>query len=277
LDTGPPIVAGSTTDVTIGVYQNTLRGEARQSNYYFGEINEATIWKYSMVDSEIEEEFESILNRFTNSSTGITKFTLKDGVNSVDRLSIYGNTTGKPSVPYEEPETLTFNDSLLLKLNGTSLVDASESIKFTEDLTVFLNNVTVYNTSSTNHTLSFIENFTIQDTLNVQQKTSEITFSEGLQFTDDVLLKINGTFLLDLQEYLFLTEQDTIFLNNETITFDIQNKSSHLSHSAIEIGKPVFWTQTIMVNDTDELQNILIELPADAKNITVAKISDNST
>jgi len=231
-----------------------------------------------MVHREIEEEFESILNRYTNSSTGITTFTLKDGVKSVDGLSIYGNTTGKPEVPYEEnTETLTIKDNLTLKLNGTSLVDVSESIKLSEDLTVLLNNITVYRTGITNHTLSFIENFTIQETLIVQQKVNSTTFSEGIQFNDDVLLKINGTFLLYLPENLLLTEQDTIFLNNETVEFNIQNKSSNLVHSEIEIGKPVTWTQTVMVNDTDDLQNILIELPLDAQNITVTKIDDNST
>jgi len=228
-----------------------------------------------MVDSEIQEEFESILNRFTNSSTGITTFTLKDGVELVDHLGIYGNTTGKPSVPYEEiPVTLTFNDNLLLKLNGTSLVDASESIKLSEDLTVLLNNITVYSTGITNHTLSFIENFTIQDTIRTYLPINSTTFSEGIQFNDDILLKINGTFLLNLPEYLLLSEQDTIFLNNETVLFDIQNTSSNLIHSEIEIGKPVFWTQTVMVNDTKDLQNILVELPADAQNITVAKIEN---
>src|SRR3989304_5528958 len=40
LETGPPAIAGSTANVIIGAYENTLRGETKQSNYYFGEIDE---------------------------------------------------------------------------------------------------------------------------------------------------------------------------------------------------------------------------------------------
>ncbi|MGI0064133.1 MAG: LamG-like jellyroll fold domain-containing protein, partial [Nitrosopumilaceae archaeon] len=34
LETGPPWIAGSTSDITIGAYENTLRGNAEWSNYY---------------------------------------------------------------------------------------------------------------------------------------------------------------------------------------------------------------------------------------------------
>src|SRR3970040_2667746 len=69
LETGPPGIAGSSANVMIGAYENTLRGETKKSNYYSGILQEATIWEYSMVDREIEEEFLRYLNQYTNSPT----------------------------------------------------------------------------------------------------------------------------------------------------------------------------------------------------------------
>jgi len=127
------VVPGSTTNVTIGAYENTLRGEQKQSNYYSGVIDEVTVWKYSMVDREIQEEFS--------------------------------------------------NNAML-----------------------------------NNHT-----NYTLSSFLNVV------------------------------------------------------NSSSYLVHSQIEIGKPVNWIQTVVLNDTDNVQNVLVELPADAQNIQIDKIHENGT
>ncbi|KKK86466.1 hypothetical protein LCGC14_2762960, partial [marine sediment metagenome] len=169
LDTGPPIVAGSTTDVTIGVYQNTLRGEARQSNYYFGEIDEVVIWKYDMLNSEIQEEFERVLEVYLNQTN-----------------SIVGNTI----------------------------------------------------TISLHETLSLLETEGIPG---IHQEK----LSTSLQFRDDILVKLNETWISNSFENLGFTDQISLFLNNETVEFDIQNKSSNLVHSEIEIGKPVFWTQTV--------------------------------
>jgi hypothetical protein len=240
---------------------------------------EITIWKYSMVDREIQEEFESILDQYTNSTTSITTFTLRDGVNSVDSLTSAGNTTGKPEVPYEEnEETLTFKDNVTLKINGTSLEYPSDSLKISEDITLLLNNQTVYYSGITNHTVSLFENFTLSDTLIQQLPINSTVLSEGLRLQEDILLKLNDTFFLHLPENLYLTEEDTLFLNNETAPeFDTTNNTSSLIHSEIEIGKPVTWTQTVVLNETDDIQNILLELPSDAQNITVAKIDSNST
>src|SRR3990172_9605986 len=75
LETGPP-VAGSTSNVTIGAYENNLRKEAKLSNYYSGIIQEATIWKYAMVDRQVVEEWEYYLEVYqqpTGISNGNTK------------------------------------------------------------------------------------------------------------------------------------------------------------------------------------------------------------
>jgi len=48
--------------------------------------------------------------------------------------------------------------------------------------------------------------------------------------------------------------------------------SSDLAHSEIEIGKIVNWTQTVVLNGTDDIQGILVELPADAQNLQVEQM-----
>ncbi|MGH9909109.1 MAG: hypothetical protein ACRD32_00545, partial [Nitrososphaerales archaeon] len=45
----------------------------------------------------------------------------------------------------------------------------------------------------------------------------------------------------------------------------------------IEIGKPVDWTQTVLLNNTEDLSNVLVELPADAQNIQIQKTDKNGT
>jgi len=242
LDTGPPIVAGSTTDVTIGVYENTLRGEARQSNYYFGEIDEVVVWRYGMVESEIQEEFERVIEVYLNQTNSVDRNTITIGLH--ETLSLL-ETGGIPGIRQETLSTfLQFRDDVLVKLNETWINSSFENLGFTDQISLLFNNQTISDNEHENKTISFVENLTIQDTTQTFLPNNSTTISEGLQFTDDVLLKINDTFLLVLPENLFLTEQDTIFLNNETVEFDIQNQSSNLIHSQIEIGKPVYWTQT---------------------------------
>ena len=53
LETGSPRIAGSTRDVTIGAYENTLRGDVKWLNMFSGTIDDATIYEYSMVNQEI--------------------------------------------------------------------------------------------------------------------------------------------------------------------------------------------------------------------------------
>jgi len=67
----------------------------------------------------------------------------------------------------------------------------------------------------------------------------------------------------------------SIIPTNQTLA-DITNETSNLIHSNIEIGQNVTWTQTVMVNDTRELQNILIELPADAQNIQIETTNEQN-
>jgi hypothetical protein len=177
----------------------------KQSNYYSGEIDEITIWKYSMVDREIQEEFQHYL-----------------GVYQGEKV---------------DPSTIT----LIL-----------------------------------NETLGFGEQIGIPEEESLPDAVGP-KLDEHLKFEDNVFLKLNNTLLVELPESLGLSEQYSLIFNNETITqFEITNSTSDLIHSEIEIGKPVQWTQTVMVNDTDDLQNILVELPEDAENIQIEKIENGS-
>ena len=41
------------------------------------------------------------------------------------------------------------------------------------------------------------------------------------------------------------------------------------------IGKMVNWTQTVVLNDTEDTTGILVELPDDAQNIVIEEINKN--
>ncbi|MGH9909053.1 MAG: FG-GAP repeat domain-containing protein, partial [Nitrososphaerales archaeon] len=251
LETGPPWVAGSTRDITIGAYENALRGNAEWSNYYFGEIGEATVWEYAMVDMDIQEEFLRYLNQYTNSSTGITTFTLNDGVKSVDAIGISNSIEGKPDLPSEEvSDELRFNDYLTLNLNGIPIITPQESLVFHDNLILALNE-------------------------EPETQVNATILSQTLAFSDSIYLKLNDTTYTYLEEGLLLTEDILLLLNNQTVSFS--NSTSRLTHGTIEIGKIVNWTQTVMLNETDSLENILVELPADAQNIQIQKTDGNGT
>src|SRR3989337_555105 len=203
-----------------------------------------------MVDREIEEEYLRYINQYTNSSTGITTFTLNDGVKSVCFIGKSNNTKGKLEVSSEETsDTLRITDELILNLNGIPIIPLQDSLVFSDNLTL---------------------------TLNQEQGTpvNATILPQTLAFSDYIYLKLNGTTYISLEEVLLLTE-DILLLNNQTVTFS--NSTSRLTHGIIEMGKPVDWTQTVLLNETDSVQNILLELPADAQNIQIQKTDQNGT
>jgi len=198
LDTGPPIVQGSTTDVSIGAYQNTLRGEERQSNYYFGEIDEVVVWKYSMVDYEIQEEFGRVIEVYLNQTNSIERNTFTISLN--ETLSLL-ETEGIPNNNQENLSSfLQFTDGILVKLNDTWINNSLEYLGFTDQISLLFNNQTISYNEPENKTVSFVENLTIQDTIQTFLPNDSTIFSEGLQFTDDILLKLNDTFILVLPD-----------------------------------------------------------------------------
>jgi hypothetical protein len=247
LETGPPNIAASTADVVIGAYQNTLRGDERQSNLFSGIIDDATIYEYSMVDWEIQEEYWKNLKQYTNSTGSITMFTLVDGIQTVDSTDI---PTELDSIPDSSTvtESLTISEDIILNLNGIPIIPIQDSLVLYDNLTLTLN----------------------------QQNTqvNSTVLSQTLTLSDNLYLKLNDTTYIPLKEGLLLSETILLLLNNQTVSFS--NSTSRLTHGIIEIGKIVNWTQTVMVNGTDDLQNILVELPADAQNIQIQK-TENGT
>src|SRR3990172_3982400 len=248
LETGPPGIAASTADIVIGAYQNTLRGEARQSNLFSGIIDDATIYEYSRVDWEIQEEYWKSLKQYTNSTSSITAFTLVDGIQTVDSVGI---SSELPSIPDNSTitESLTITEDLLLSLNGRPIIPIQESLILLDNLTLTLNQ---------------------QNT-----KVNATILPENLIISDNLYLKLNDTTYAPLEEGLLLSETILLLLNNQTISFS--NSTSRLTHGIIEIGKIVNWTQTVLVNNTEDLSNVLVELPADAQNIQIQRTDENGT
>ena len=66
-------------------------------------------------------------------------------------------------------------------------------------------------------------------------------------------------------------------LNGEPVIQEITNATSDLVHSEIVTGQIVNWTQTVMLNETEDISNILVELPADAQNIEIQIVNSNGT
>jgi len=204
LDIGPPEIPASDANVTIGAYQSTLRNEDRLSNYFSGPIVDVTVYKYGMVDQEVQDEYLDILKVYREKVDGIT------------------------------------SNSTKIILYESLLVDAiGKQGEYSEE-----------------------------DSSNV--------LTENLGLVDKVKLKLNGVPILDVIENLGLSDKLTLYLNNQSIAIpEITNMSSNLAHSEIEIGKIVNWTQTVMLNDTHDIQSILVELPADAQNLQVEQIGND--
>ena len=59
-----PTVAGSTSDVVIGAYENNLREEPQLSNFFSGVIKQAEVYKYVMADSEILDMFQQYMEKY---------------------------------------------------------------------------------------------------------------------------------------------------------------------------------------------------------------------
>ncbi len=73
-----------------------------------------------------------------------------------------------------------------------------------------------------------------------------------------------------------LVGQQVADLVSAEIAFPTQNVTSYLIHKEIEIGKPVEWTQTVVLNETSGIEEMFIEIPFDAKNIGIDLVPDHS-
>src|SRR3990172_9188436 len=229
-----------------------------------------------MVGKEIQAEFHYYLEVYLPEIYQPKGNLIAIALNETLGLQDYKGILQEGSIP-EYKETISFIDSILLQLNNTYLIESSANLQISDELILLLYNKTV--SGPVNHTVSLAEDLLLQDTILPKPTIDSVTFSDGIQFSDYMILKLNNMTFLILEENLGLSEQYLVLLNNETVNqFEITNSSSSLTHSEIEIGKPVLWTQTVMLNETDALQNILLELPADAQNITISKTENgNST
>jgi hypothetical protein len=115
----------------------------------------------------------------------------------------------------------------------------------------------------------------------VKEVDTTPTFSENIGLTDKLTLLVNNQTVQVVQpsvkrnstilyENLGLADKITILLNNEPVNLAaLSGTASNLTHSEIEVGKIVNWTQTVMINGTQAAPSILVEIPEDAQNIQV--------
>src|SRR3989337_1859320 len=196
-----------------------------------------------MGDQEIMEDYLEILLIYQPQKTQKKEKSKHDNIQKKeDTGKPYDSNTPDNSI---ETESLSITDDLSLNLNGIPIIPLQESLVFYDNLTLPLN----------------------------QKQVNATILPQTLAFSDSLYLKLNSTTYISLEEGLFLTEDILLLLNNQTFS----NSTSRLTHGIIEIGKPVDWTQTVLLNETDSLQNILLELPADAQNIRIQKTDENGT
>jgi len=158
-----------------------------------------------------------------------------------------------------------------------AMIDHEVEEEFSNMLKVYLSTVYQQNTNMTT--------ITLEEQISIDAKSKptlgEYSLSglhESLGLLDKITILVNNqTVPIEeavvsgnstiLAENLGLGDKITALLYNQTV--NLAGMASNLTHSEIEIGKMVNWTQTVMLNGTEEVPNILVELPADAQNIQV--------
>ncbi|KAF6242076.1 hypothetical protein C6988_10225, partial [Nitrosopumilus sp. b1] len=241
----------SQSDIVIGALINTQRDEPRFSNYFSGVIGDASVYKQALTKEQIQSEFDAYVLK--QNPQKISWYTISLSENISITIEQYG-------IPFDKgiPENKT-NDSLKqIQLQeslvlGDSLVTIPVqkiSVSIYESLGI--DSHYVFN-SDVSHQIILVENISISESV----------------YTQNPLFPYHS-------DILVLDDELSLFLNGKEIV-EARKNLSLLTHNDIEIGKIVIWTQTILVNDTDSIDSVLVEIPADAQDIEVEILNENKT
>jgi len=126
LDRGPPEIAGSLANVTIGAYQNTLRSNDKMTSLFSGPIVDVTVYNKAMVDQEVEEEFRNTLEvylRFVNGQkVNLTTIVLEDSLLSADTTGKLGDDVKEVDSSPTFSENIGLTDKLSLLVNNQTVL-----------------------------------------------------------------------------------------------------------------------------------------------------------
>ncbi|MBA4718847.1 MAG: LamG domain-containing protein [Nitrosopumilus sp.] len=94
---------------------------------------------------------------------------------------------------------------------------------------------------------------------------------------DDVVIYKTALSQLEIQEIYnnYMLDYTLHTVNVPTVELlnldvPVHNVTSTLVHDEIEIGKPVTWTQTITLDSTENLEDLIVEIPDDAENLVIS-------
>jgi len=87
--TGPSVLGISSSNVTIGAYENTLRTDAKQSNFFVGTLEDITIYRHAMVDKEVQEQYWEYLKVYQPPDTKKLTVTLLDSVDVIEIVLLF--------------------------------------------------------------------------------------------------------------------------------------------------------------------------------------------
>jgi len=250
-------VEGNNSDLIIGAYLNTIRGNISLSNHFAGIIDDVLIYKEALSEAQLDEmyaeytspdgikhiPFASSLLSFTD----IVSVTL-GRTNSTDVIVASVNATSNVPSAFQK---LSFSDYISYKLNDSTFVSSSDVVTF-EDVVV----ATIVDQTQTNSTVpdEFLE------------------LSSSLSIQDTVLITLNGQHFISLEE-IFSINATIISEDDPLIAID-SNSNITLSHDIIEINKPVTWNHDVIFSNNSQF--IAVEIPADAEILTIKTMNDTS-
>src|SRR3989337_1969279 len=240
-----------------------------------------------------EEELNKDLNQLTisafikpNYTTGSAEFTVLSKENSFV-LSLNNILSPEHVVKFSVFDGISWTDIVSL----SKIENWSHLIAIINDTRISLYvNGTLEGSSQISEPISFSGDKLQLTTSDVMVSDSDLVLGAYLSTTrgesklsnhfsgliDEILIYKEVLNESQIQEiYLEFIKQLELELDtNLSLSLELHNVTSTLSHNEIVIGEPVNWIQTIVLNETNE-NNIQVELPADAANIQAKILTSN--
>jgi len=234
----------------IGAYQNTLRGEPRSSNYFSGRIDEVTIYKYTMSDSEVKEDYLDTLLRYTGISGNKTTVELSDSIETEDKFGIPKYTQKSNASAQNFTEQSTILDNIQVKLSRP-IISQEDNLGFGDRIKLLVNGIVVLEPPPVSRTITLYENIGLRETKVPATPFDSFTTTESITISDKVALKINGIPISTYKENLGLSDKLSLFVNNQTIGIQVSPELNPLKSSYQITELPEFEFQ--YYNDTEAL------------------------
>jgi len=227
LDRGPPEIAGSPANVTIGAYQNTLRDRDKMTSLFSGPIVDVTVYKEALADHWIEEEFRNTLEVYSGFVNGQkvnhTTIVLEESLLMVD-------TTGKLGNDVKEVDSSpTF----------------SENIGLTDKLSLLVNNQTV---------------LTEQPVVPVN--STNVTLAESIGLSDNIGIRQGVINIIELSDNLgiydaFIRPTENLTIGESQISPLISpTKQNYLITETPEFEFEFYNETTAMIKDKEDIENV---------------------